>query len=79
MSFMKSPFSMIKQSFKFFILPVALLVAGLLMSHCNIKPSEASLDEKNLKSETIVTGLTMPWAMAFLPDGRGLVHSGGQP
>lgn len=31
------------------------------------------VDESKLKTETIVTGLNMPWSMAFLPDGRALV------
>lgn len=71
-------FQFLKNKFARLLLASTTLVAsGLLMSHCNVSPNSTDLTEKNLKSETIVTGLTMPWAMDFLPDGRVLVTERG--
>lgn len=68
---MKLQFS--KLPLKMFLILAVVAASGLLMSHCNISSNDTDVTEKNLKSETIVTGLNMPWAMAFLPDGRVLV------
>jgi len=48
----------------------------LLMSYREVTENpviKKSLKESDLKVETVVTGLDMPWATAFLPDGRLLV------
>lgn len=55
-----------------------LLIAStpLLMSYREATENpviKKSLKESDLKVETVVTGLDMPWATAFLPDGRLLV------
>lgn len=50
--------------------------APLLMSYREATENpviKKSLKESDLKVETVVTGLDMPWATAFLPDGRLLV------
>lgn len=77
-----------KQPLKLLLLLTIIAGAGLLMSHCNITPNKDDksksvesvkndFGEKDLKSETIITGLNMPWAMAFLPDGSALVTERG--
>ena len=53
-----------------------LTCAVLLMSNREINDvpnSQKTITEADLKLETVVTGLNMPWATAFLPDGRLLV------
>jgi len=72
---MKFPF--FKSALRFVLAIMILISAGMLMSHCNISTEKTDLSDKNLKSETIVSGLNMPWAMAFLPDGRMLVTERG--
>jgi len=50
--------------------------AVLLMSskeNTAVHPSPAKLTAADLQVETLVTGLNMPWATAFLPDGGLLV------
>lgn len=50
--------------------------APLLMSYREATENPVitkGLKESDLKVETVVTGLDMPWATAFLPDGRLLV------
>lgn len=50
--------------------------APLLMSYREATENpviKKNLTESDLKVETVVTGLDMPWATAFLPDGRLLV------
>jgi glucose/arabinose dehydrogenase len=60
-------------------LPVALgglLLTGSvgLMSNVGTKPvADKKLTEANLKVDTVVTGLKMPWSTAFLPNGDMLV------
>ncbi|HTM99129.1 MAG TPA: PQQ-dependent sugar dehydrogenase [Pedobacter sp.] len=50
----------------------ALLIStALLLSSKNITQDE--MPKKELTAETVVTGLTMPWATAFLPNGDMLV------
>lgn len=60
---------------KLFIVLATLGVAGLLMGNCKEAPK--NIAEKNLKVETVVKGLSMPWAMAFLPNGNLLVTERG--
>ncbi|MBC9956110.1 sorbosone dehydrogenase family protein [Yimella sp. cx-51] len=59
----------------------AALCAGLLVSGCSggsspdstSGPSTASTDAVRLQVETIASGLTNPWDIAFLPNGKALV------
>lgn len=52
---------------------VAVAVSGLLMSYCTPTASQTETSAEAPISETVVKGLSMPWSMAFLPDGRMLV------
>ena len=52
---------------------VAVAVSGLLMSYCTPTVSQTETSAEAPMSETVVKGLSMPWSMAFLPDGRMLV------
>lgn len=74
---MKHHFLLNWKPLRLFLILACAVASGLLMSHCNISTSPTDRTEKELKSETIVTGLNMPWAMAFLPDGRVLVTERG--
>ncbi|WP_199120176.1 PQQ-dependent sugar dehydrogenase [Pedobacter sp. ASV28] len=74
---MKHHFLLNWKPLRLFLTLAIAVASGLLMSHCNISTSPTDSTEKELKSETIVTGLNMPWAMAFLPDGRVLVTERG--
>jgi len=74
-----------KQPLKLLLSLAIIVGTGVLMSHCNITSNNDENVEsvrndfggKDLKSETIITGLNMPWAMAFLPDGNVLVTERG--
>ena len=71
---MKSYFFLKNKSMKILTALTVIAASALLMSYCsNGKTVNNKSIDMGLKSETIVTGLNMPWAMAFLPDGRMLV------
>ncbi len=62
-------------TFKIIFTIAIVAVSGLLMSHCRlpVQEKESNSGEQGFITETVVSGLNMPWAVAFLPDGQLLV------
>lgn len=69
-------FPFFKKRLPFTLGGVMLTASVMLMSNSSItddKNAPQKLTEANLKVDTVATGLTMPWATAFLPNGDLLV------
>ncbi|MET3113034.1 glucose/arabinose dehydrogenase [Pedobacter sp. CG_S7] len=73
---MKTNSPILKYGLSLSLAGLLLTCAVLLMSNREISDfpnSHKTITEADLKLETVVTGLNLPWATAFLPDGRLLV------
>lgn len=69
-------FPFFKKSLPFALGGIMLTASVMLMSNSGItddKNASKKLTEANLKVDTVATGLKMPWATAFLPNGDLLV------
>ena len=55
---------------KFHLLPLAMLFTTVAVA---AEPAFLATEQHKLKIDTVATGLSHPWGLAFLPDGRLLV------
>jgi aldose sugar dehydrogenase len=74
----KKPHTMKKFSINTMFMRVTLIMITLIFTACSSKsePPTGSLiasEKLNFTIDTLATGLTNPWSMAFLPDGRILI------
>lgn len=72
---MKNNISFLKKGVSIIVVGLLLTSSIVMMSNSGTedKKSPAKLTEANLKVDTVVTGLKMPWATTFLPNGDMLV------